>query len=83
MRFKIAGFDTWYRAEQITPRQAEAVGCPNATHRIIGQRTGTVHYGYMVKPAGARSAPVKVPGTKLMGTRLMFNGELHGYLIED
>jgi hypothetical protein len=84
MRYKVAGHNTWYTVEPLTRRQAEAVGCGEATHRVIGPRTGTVYYGRF----HIKGRLVKVPGTSgdLYGTKCTFDGfeqRFYGYLIEE
>jgi hypothetical protein len=82
-RFKIHDSNTWYVAEKITASMAISVGCPWATHRITGPRTRTIHYGSFTPSGRVKGAHVTVPGTKLKGIRVKFNGELDGYLLDD
>jgi hypothetical protein len=70
MYFKVAETGTLYLAERIDAQSASWMGCPNATHRITGPHTKTVHYGHFENSGKPKGGSVRVK----------FNGEIDGYL---
>ena len=71
-QFKVLGHETWYDVEEVAPGAGELVGCPGATHRIKGQRTGTTYWGRFTWN-GKRVT--KIPGTNRRGVKAVFNAQ--------
>lgn len=81
MFFKVMHHPTWYTIELVSAQKAADVGCPDATHRIMGKHEIT--YGRLTDN-GHR---VKVPNTsQTWGLKCVFRTSdnlvtLDGYLI--
>jgi hypothetical protein len=84
MMFKVANFPTFYRIENVGAIEALDVGCPEATHKIIGKYETT--YGmirYTGRPKGAQVHVPELP-RHTRGARIVFTGgdePIDGYLI--
>jgi hypothetical protein len=79
-QFKVAGHETWYEVVEVTAQQAHNVGCPGATHRIEGPRTGQIYFGTFTFPTDSKTfpggRPVKIPGTNVrVGRRAVFHAQ--------
>lgn len=70
MRFKAIG-GALFAAFEVSAREAANVGCPGATHRIVGPNTGTTIYGTIQDRRGG--AIVKVPDMRnVVGRQVQF-----------
>lgn len=58
--FKVLGTDRLYLVEEVDAEQAANVGCPAATHRILG-RNGDI-FGTFDATGRKAGQPVQVPG---------------------
>jgi hypothetical protein len=82
-RFKVKNYNTWYVVDDVSTAEAERVGCPSATVKLISARGHGTTYGTMT---GTRDF-VRIPGASdgLRGLPRIFHGfdsgPMEGYYV--